>query len=648
MLRLSGLDQAPSRPHRIPSRRTAFVRSLTSFCMILLSCLQLVQAADDTAAASPATSAATVAQPQATAQHAWAMYGAPKYPADFSHFEYANPDAPKGGTLKRSAMGTFDSLNSFISKGTPAAASTLLYDTLMVHSQDETSSIYGLIAQTITVPPERTWVEFGINPNARFQDGQPITAADVKFSFETLINKGSPLYAVYYHDVTGVEIKDPLTIRFTFRDGNNRELPLILGQLPIFPAHYWQDKDFAAANLTVPVGSGAYTVEKIIPGRTIVYKRLDNYWAKDLPSRKGIDNFDHLSYDYYRDGDVALEAFKAGEFDLRQENSASRWVTRYDIPAVHDGRILKLSIPDHNPSGMQGYIYNTRRELFQNIKVREALAYAYDFEWANKNLSYGGLTRTRSYFMNSEMESTGTPSADELSLLEPLKDEIPARVFSEQYNPPQTDGSGNIRPQLRQALRILREGGWEIHGNRLLSDKTGEQMRFELLIYSDPGMERTVLPYIRNLRRLGIDVEIRRVDITQFINRLRSFDFDMTVAVIPMSNSPGNELRDYFNSANANVPDSSNLAGISNPAVDTLVEKIINAPSKEMFVAACQALDRVLLWNFYLVPQFTIPDTHIAVWDKFGRPSTLPLYSPGLDTWWAKSAEHAASSQGNP
>ncbi|MFP8965461.1 extracellular solute-binding protein [Pokkaliibacter sp. CJK22405] len=569
---------------------------------------------------------------------AWAMYGDPKYPPGFTHFDYTNPNAPVGGTLKQSSMGTFDSLNPYISKGTVAEGSGLLYDTLAVHSQDETSTIYGLIANRINVAPDRTWVEFGINPKARFQDGTPITAEDVKFSFETLTKQGAPLYALYYADVTKVSLPDSMTIRFEFKNGNNRELPMILAGLPVFPEHYWKKHDFTKADLTPPVGSGPYKIEKIVPGRSIQYVRDDNYWAWDLPVMQGRHNFEHMDYEYYRDGDVALEAFKAGEFDLRIERSASRWVTRYDIPAVKDGRILKLSIPDHTPSGMQGFIYNLRKPLFQNPEVREALAYAYDFEWANKNLSYGELTRTRSYFQNSPMASHGTPDPIELSLLDPLKSELPQRVFTEEYNPPATDGSGNIRPQLRQALRILKKGGWEIHGNVLRNVKNGEPMRFELLIYSDPGMERTVLPFVRNLRRIGIDISIRRVDITQYINRVRQFDYDMIVGVIPMSNSPGNELRDYFNSANANTPDSSNLAGIQNPAVDSLVESIINAPDKPHFVAACQALDRTLLWNFYLIPQFTIADHHVAIWNKFGRP-TPPPYSIGVDTWWSKAAE---------
>ncbi|HKJ94595.1 MAG TPA: extracellular solute-binding protein [Gammaproteobacteria bacterium] len=568
-------------------------------------------------------------------QHAIAMYGKPKYGPDFTHFDYVNPDAPKGGTLRLAnvSASTFDSLNPFILKGNPADGLSYVYDTLMVQSLDEPFTEYGLIAKTVEVAPDRTWVRFTLRKSARFHDGTPVTADDVVFSFRTLKKEGHPHYRLYYRDVTSVEKNGPHEVTFHFRSGHNRELPLIIGQLPVLPKHWWKDRDFSSTSLEPPMGSGPYRVAKVEQGKRIVYQRVKDYWARDLPVNKGRYNADRITYDYYRDGTVALQALKAGEYDLRQENVAKNWATAYNIPAVKKGQLIKAEIHHSMPTGMQGFFYNTRREVFQDPRVREALAYAFDFQWTNKNLFYGAYKRTESYFSNSELASSGLPSDAELALLKPYRDQLPKRVFTQGYKAPTTAGDHSLRGNLRKALELLQKAGWHVNNGTMVNDKTGKPMRFEILLNS-PSFERVTLPFVDNLKRLGIQASVRTVDPTQYQNRLNNFDFDMTVYVVGESLSPGNEQRQYWSCEAAKTQGSQNIAGICDPVVDDLIDKVINAPDRDSLITRVHALDRVLLWNFYVIPHWHLDYFRVAYWNKFGRPKENPPYGLATDSWW--------------
>lgn len=586
-----------------------------------------------------------------TPVHALAMHGAPKYPAGFEHFDYSNPGAQKGGRLRLSAVSSsgFDSLNPFIIKGVPAAGLALLgrsyfYDSLTVHSDDEAFTQYGLVADKMQMPVDRSWVIFHINPKARFQDNHPILAEDVLFTFELLTTQGHPLYATYYHDVVKSEALNDLTVKFTFRNGENKELPLIMGQLPVLPKHYWQDREFNQSSLDIPVGSGAYRIKSVDPGRAIIYERVKDYWAADLGVNRGRYNFDEISYDYYRDGNVALEALKSDEFDLRIETTAKTWHSAYTGPQFDDGRLRKEEIAHENPTGMQGFVYNTRRTPFSDPIVRQALAYAFDFEWTNKQIFYSSYTRTQSYFSNSELASSGLPSPEELAVLEPFRSLLPEEVFNQSYKAPATQGDGNIRNNLRTALQLLKQAGWEPKNNTLTNLETGETMQFEIMLVV-PEFNRVVLPFKKNLERLGIQVEIRLVDPQQYVNRLNSFDFDMIIGSIGQSNSPGNEQRDFWHSSEAERPGSRNWMGIKNPVVDQLIDLIINAPTREALVYRTRALDRVLLWGHYVIPQHHLQNYRVAYWDRFERPEVTPKYSLGLDNWWFKAIPAQSNNQ---
>ncbi len=570
-------------------------------------------------------------------QHGIAMYGDPKYGADFTHFDYANPDAPRGGTLRLANItaSTFDSLNPFILRGTPAAGLGYTYETLTVRSLDEPFTEYGRVAESIEIGPERRWVRFELRPEARFHDGEPLTADDVVFSFETLKRAGHPRYRFYYQDVERAEREGEHTVRFHFRGDDNRELSLIIGQLPILAEHYWEDREFDQTTLEAPLGSGPYRVTEMEQGRRIVYERVDDYWGDDLPVNRGHYNFERITYDYYRDATVALQALKAGEYDLRLETIARNWATAYDTPAAREGYLRKLEIPHDLSGGMQGFFYNTRRSIFEDPRVREALAYAFDFDWANRNLFYDAYIRTESYFSNSELAADQPPSERELELLEPYRDELPPRVFDSVYDPPDTTGGRSLRDNLRHAFELLAAAGWEIRDQRLTHAETGEVMRFEILL-SSAAFERVVLPFAENLQRLGIEADVRTVDPTQYQNRIDNFDFDMTVHVIGQSLSPGNEQRAYWGCAAAETPGSENIAGICDPVIDELIDKLIRAPSREALVARTRALDRVLLWNFYVIPHWHNPSFRIAYWDKFGRPEETPPYGFALDSWWVE------------
>ncbi|MEL7560167.1 extracellular solute-binding protein [Stutzerimonas chloritidismutans] len=572
---------------------------------------------------------------EAAPQHALTLYGEkPKYPPGFSHFDYVNPDAPKGGTLRQAGFGSFDSLNPFINKGVAADDIGLVYDTLTTNSLDEPFTVYGLLAEKIEKGPNNEWVRFYLRPEARFQDGEPVEAEDVVFSFETLISKGAPHYRGYYADVEKAVIEDSRRVRFDFKHAGNRELPLILGQLPVLPKHWWEGKDFAAGSMEAPLGSGPYRIERAEAGRSVRYARVEDYWGKDLPVNRGFYNFDQINIDYYRDNTVALQAFKAGHFDYWLETSAKNWATAYDIDAVRDGRIIREDIANHNPQGMQGFIFNTRRDRLQDARVREALGLLFDFEWTNRQLFNGAYTRTTSYFDNSELASSGLPSKQELNILEPLRGQIPDQVFEKPFELPKTNADGIIRAQQRRAYELLTAAGWKIENDQMV-DAEGKPVKLEfLLVQAD--FERVLLPYKRNLASLGIELELRRVDVSQYINRLRSRDYDMIVSGFGQSSSPGNEQREYWHSASADNPGSRNYIGLKDPAIDVLVEKLIASDSRDELITRTRALDRVLLSGHYVIPNWHIKTWRVAYWSHLGHPEITPLYDVGLMTWWNK------------
>lgn len=565
------------------------------------------------------------------------MHGEPKYPAGFSHFDYVNAEAPKGGTVKMAVVANgFDSFNPFDIRGVAAAGiSDYLYDTLLESSDDEPFSAYGLIAESLETPDDRSYVVFNLRQQARFQDGEPITAEDVKFSFETLTTRGHPFFRNYYADVSKVTIEGSHRVRFDFSGTSNRELPLILGQMPILPAHYWKDREFGENGLTPPVGSGPYRIGSFEAGRSITYQRVDDYWARDLGVRKGRFNFDRIIYDYYTDDTVALEGFKAGSFDFRLESSAKNWATAYTGEKFENGTIIKEAIEHHRPTGMQGFAFNTRREVFFDPLVREALAYGFDFEWTNKNLFFGQYTRTDSYFENSELASTGLPRGRELEILEAFRGQLDDNVFTEEYTPPETDGQSGLRQNLKTALELLRKAGYEIRDGKMVHGKTGEPLAFEILLFQK-SFERVVLPFKNNLARLGIDMAVRLVDSNQYIQRLREFDYDMITQVIGQSDSPGNEQREYWHSSTADAKGSRNYMGVSDPVVDELVSMVIQAPDREELVHRVRALDRVLLNGHYVIPHWHLTRDRIAYWNFLQRPAETPKNGVDLNNWWAK------------
>ena len=569
---------------------------------------------------------------EVTPRHGIAMHGDPKYGPDFTHFDYVNPDAPKGGTVRLSAIGTYDTLNPYTLRGVSAAGLGYLFESLMVGSLDEAFTEYGLIAESVEAPQDRSWVAFTIRPEARFHDGKPITAEDVIWSFETLKTKGEPFYRAYYANVAKAEALSERKVKFTFEPGDNRELPLIMGQLPVLPKHYWEGRDFEKTTLDIPVGSGPYKIESFEPGRSITFVRDPDYWGKDLPVARGFSNFERIRYDYYRDSTVALEAFKAGTVDFRQENNSKLWATSYDVPQVKTGQLKLLTVNHEIPTGMQGFAMNLRRPIFGDRKVREALSYAFDFEWSNKNLFYGQYTRTKSYFSNSELASRGLPEGEELAILEKYRGKIPEEVFTTPYDPPSTDGSGNNRDNLRKAAKLLKEAGWSVKDGRLVNAQ-GQLFEFEILL-SSPDFERIAQPFARALERLGVTARIRTVDPAPYENRLEDYDYDMTVEVFGQSLSPGNEQRDFWGSASADIPGGRNTIGIKDPVVDELVNLVISAPTRESLIARTRALDRVLLWGHYVIPHWHIRSFRVAFWNMFGRPAEFPKYGFAFDAWW--------------
>lgn len=567
--------------------------------------------------------------------HGIAMHGEVKYPENFPHFDYVNPNAPKGGTLRMSVVANgFDSFNPFVVRGVAAAGiTTYVYDTLLESSADEPFSEYGLIAESVEVPEDRSYVVFNLREQARFHDGEPITAEDVEFSYRILTTEGHPFYRNYYAEVEDVTVEDSHRVRFDLGDTENRELPLILGQMPVMPAHYWQDREFTGSGLDEPIGSGPYRIADYEAGRSLTYERIEDYWAKDLGIRKGRFNFDEIRYEYYNDDTVALESFKAGNSDFRRETSAKNWATAYTGRAFEQNQITKEAIEHHRPSGMQGFVFNTRKEVFRDPRVREALTYAFDFEWANRNLFFDQYTRTSSYFENSELASFGLPTGRELEILEQFRDQLSDDVFEEDYAPPTTAGDQTLRDNLRIALKLLREAGYAVRDGRMVHTESGEPLAFEVLLFQK-SFERVVQPFRKNLERLGVDVSVRLVDSNQYVQRVRNFDFDMISQVIPQSDSPGNEQREYWHSSNVDVTGSRNYMGVDDPVVDELVDLVIQAPDREALIHRVRALDRVLLHGHYVVPHWHLTKDRVAYWNKLQRPEATPKNGIDIDNWW--------------
>lgn len=573
--------------------------------------------------------------------HAVSIFGDVKYPANFKHFEYVNPAAPKGGEIVLPQIGTFNNLNPFILKGQSAAGNNLIFDTLMSTSLDETGTNYGLVAKSVELASDNSYIIFNIDPRARFSDGSEVTAEDVVFSFNILLSKGHPAYQIYFGEIGEASVLSKYRAKFTFKNTENRELKFILGSLPILSKAYYDNVDFEKTTLTPPLGSGPYAITSIEQGRSMVFVRRDDYWAKDLPANIGFYNFDKIRYEYYKDSDVAIQALKSNKLDLRYENVAKNWANAYNIKAVEQGRLLKEKIPHSIPTGMQAFVFNTRKDKFADKNVRKAVALAFDFEWMNKNLFYGSYSRTTSYFSNSIYASSGLPQGAELELLEELRGDIPDEVFAQPFTLPESDGSGRIRNQLVEAAKLLEQAGWEIQGEQLYKD--GKPFEIEFLLSNGGTTERLIPSIAKNLQQLGITTKIRSVDSSQYKKRTENFDFDIIINVWGQGNSPGNEQMNYWHSSTADVTGSRNYIGIKDPAIDSLVQKIVNAQNKDELVAATRALDRVLLWNYYVIPQFYAGYFRIVHWDKFKKPDTLAIYDSnfGLWTWWATAAENS-------
>jgi microcin C transport system substrate-binding protein len=593
---------------------------------------------------------AAAQEPERMWRHGLSLFGNVKYPAGFAHFDYVNPSAPKGGTVRQVALGTFDNFNLVIAgvKGALASGVGLIYDTLTTGALDEVSTEYGLLAEAASYPADYSSVTYRLRREARWHDGKAVTPEDVIFSLDTL-KKNHPQYAAYYRHVVKAEKTGEHDVTFTFDGPGNRELPQIVGQLFILPKHWWEGTDASgkkrdpgATTLEKPLGSGAYRIKTFEPGRSIVYERVKDYWGRDVNVNVGRHNFDELRYDYFRDSTVALEAFKGDQVDWRTENSAKNWATAYDFPAVKEKRVVLEEFPIRSSGTMQAFAFNTRRDKFKDPRVRRAFNYAFDFEEMNKQIFYGQYQRISSYFQGTELASSGTPSGIELEILDSVRDKVPAEVFTTPYSNPVGGSPEKVRANLREALRLLREAGYEVRKTRLVNAKTGEPLSVEFLA-EDPSLERVVLFYKPSLERVGITVNVRTIDSAQYENRLRNWDFDVIIASWPESLSPGNEQRGFWGSRAADLPGSQNYVGIKNPAVDALIERVIFAKSREELVAATHALDRVLLWNFYVVPQWTYPNVRTARWDRFGHPETMPEYGASAfpTIWWWDAARAA-------
>ena len=564
--------------------------------------------------------------------HAISMHGEVKYKQDFKNFDYVNIKAKKNGKIKLHQIGSFDTLNNFILKGSPAANLSQVHDSLLIQSYDEPFTMYGLIAETITVPKDRSWVIFKIRKEAKFHDGSPIRVEDIIWTLNALKEKGHPFFKFYYSNVREAKKISNSEVKFIFQGEQNLELPLIIGQMKILSQKYWENK-FENILLESPIGSGPYKVKNFKAGRAIEFEKVNDYWAKDLPVNKGRFNFQIIIIEYFRDATVALEAFKSGDYDFRQENQAKRWANAYNFNAINNGYVKKESIKHEIPTGMQGFFINTRKEIFKDRIVRKALNYAFDFEWTNKILFFNQYNRTGSFFSNSDLASFNLPSERELELLNSFKNQLPDEIFNTVYKNPTNDGSGDIRKNLLISDKLLYDAGWIVKDGKRINKETGIPLKFTILLVS-PEFERIALPYARNLKKLGIEAKVRTVDSAQYERRLESFSFDMTVISLGQSLSPGNEQRDFWHSDSAKINGSRNYAGVNNPAVDFLINKIIAAKNRENLITATRALDRILLHNYFVVPHWHIQNFRIAYWEKFSRPKINPKYDLGLDTWW--------------
>ncbi|MEZ9358438.1 extracellular solute-binding protein [Vibrio cyclitrophicus] len=615
------------------SQRTQFFRFNLAKCAVMLPLIAL-QPSITFASDTDSTPDITVIE---TTQ--LVGFGEAKYPTDFTHFDYVNPDAPKQGKVTYGSIGTYDSFNRFGSRGVAASYTGEIYDTLMFSPSDEIDAYYPLIASKVRYASDFTWMEIDINPNAKFQDGEPITAHDVAFTFDKFSKEGVPQYRVYYKEIESVTAVSDLVVRIEMSKPNREKLFSFAQSTRVLPQHFWKDRKLSEPLSEPPVGSGPYKIISYKSGQSVTYGLDENYWAADLPVNVGRNNFKQVQYDYYRDDTVMLEAFKAGEFDLRTENSAKFWANSYTGSNFDKGYIIKEEINHEKPETTQGFVFNIQSPVFSDPKVREALTYAMDFEWMNKNMFYGQYKRTRSYFQNTDYEAKGLPSEAEVELLSQYKDQIPARVFTEEFQPPVTDGSGRIRSQMRTAFKLLKEAGWVLKDKVMTNEKTGKPMSFELLIYS-PTTERIATPVQKNLKRMGIEMKIRTIDTTQYIKRLRDRDFDMVSSSFSANPYPSPNLMIVWNS---NYIDSTyNTAGVMDPVVDALTEKIArNQQHPEKLLTLGRSLDRVLQWNFYNIPQWHVGEYRVAMWDKFERPDVLPKYDLGIDTWWI-SEEKAA------
>ncbi|MGE8504323.1 extracellular solute-binding protein [Pseudomonas berkeleyensis] len=584
--------------------------------------------------------------------HGYAQFGTLKYPASFSHFDWVNPDAPKGGTLRIMAAGTFDTLNPYTFKGSSpiSTAHFLQYgvnelnEPLMVGtgaydpSGDEPASSYGLIARSVEYSEDRSWVVFNLRPEARFHDGKPITAYDVAFSYRLLRNEGHPQYRTNLQEVKRVDILNRHRIRFVLKRAGNPLLILRLGELPVLPQHYWKDRDFKATTFEAPLGSGPYRIVQVVPGRRLVFERVKDWWGKDLPVNRGKYNFDRVEAEFYRDNHVAFEAFKAGEFDLYIENQAKNWANGYRFPAITRGEVIRAEIPHQIPTQTQALFMNTRRTLFSDRRVREALGLMFDFEWTNRTLFNNAYVRAASYYPNSEFSATGKPEGAEWLLLSPHRDKLPKRLFSEPPTQPVTDGRGVPRETMRRALGLLADAGWKPTGQQLRNAR-GERFEFEIMLVN-PSLERILQPYTASLASIGIRANLRTVDRAQYKQRLDQFDYDMILLTLPQTLSPGLEQSMYFHSSQVGIRGGRNYAGVANPVVDEMIDKLLSAQTRDEQVAATRALDRVLLWQHYSIPNWYINYHRLAYRNRFAFVTTPP-YTLGLRTWWLKPTENA-------
>ena len=600
-----------------------------------LSRRRFVQASAIAAASSMASFSPMIGP--ATAQetaHGLSLFGDLKYGPEFVHFDYVEPNAPKGGTLHLATVGTFSTLNPFTLKGVSAAGAGFPFESLLEGAADEPDAAYGLIAAEVALAPDRRSVRFLLRPEARWHDSTPVTAADVAFSFEILTTEGAPSFATQLAGVDRVETAAIVNVAFHLVDPDNRKLPLIVGGMPIVSEAYFRGRSFGETTFEPPLGSGPYRVGKVDAGRSIAFERVADYWGAALPVMTGRYNFDTIAIDYYRDRTVLVEALKAGEYDFHEEFTSKVWATQYDIPAVEEGWLIKDVLPDNTPSGVQAFFINTRLPKFQDRRVREALSYVFDFEWLNKNQFFGIYDRMASYFENSDLAARGLPSQAELAILEPHRGAVPEEVFTTEFVPPSTDGSGNNRRNLRSARALLKEAGWITRDGALVNEATGEPMTIEFL-YFEPTFERIYAVFARRLERLGVGVTLRLVDSVSYEERMKSHDFEITTLRFVFNLSPGAELNANFATATADQVGSSNAAGIKDPVVDALIAEVVGATDRATLVAAARALDRVLLWGHYMIPQWYKGAHHLVYWDKFGRPALKPRYARGvIDTWW--------------